>query len=203
MIRHSQGGFKTVDSVLQIIEANMASFTRRVLGELDILQSSVICYLHDHSKNIQSYRILHFVSKILQNFWLIVIFYTCFHFFSSHPFICFFPSFFSFLLYFVISFFLSFFLLCFFASLYLYITFLLYSFLFLPSSIFFSLSFLFYFLSFFILFVFFLFFHSFRFLSFFSFDYFIFLSFFLHHFFFFPSRLVFFLPFSFSFLFLS
>ena len=48
---------RTVNSeaVLQAIDANSASSTRRVSGEFSISQSSVVCQLH--------------VTKILQNFW--------------------------------------------------------------------------------------------------------------------------------------
>ena len=41
-------------AVLQAIEANPVSSTQRVSGELDISQSSVICYLHDLGKDIQN-----------------------------------------------------------------------------------------------------------------------------------------------------
>ena len=47
---------KSVDSnaVLQAIEANLASSSWRVSGKLDTSQSSVVCHLHDFSKNIQN-----------------------------------------------------------------------------------------------------------------------------------------------------
>ena len=61
---------KNVDSeaVLQAIKTNPASSTRREFGELDILQSVVVCFFHNHGKNIQNCRIVHYVTKILQNF---------------------------------------------------------------------------------------------------------------------------------------
>ena len=45
---------KTVDSeaLLQVIEANPASYTQRVSGELSISQSTVVCCLHNFSKSI-------------------------------------------------------------------------------------------------------------------------------------------------------
>ena len=63
---------KTMDSkvMLQAIETNLVSSTRRVSGELGISQSNIIHHLHDHSKSIWSCWILPHITKILQNFWL-------------------------------------------------------------------------------------------------------------------------------------
>ena len=54
--------------MLQEIEVNMANSTRRVSGELHILQSSVICPRHDFCKIPQSGQIVPQATKILQNF---------------------------------------------------------------------------------------------------------------------------------------
>ena len=59
---------ETVDS--ESIEANPASFPRKVSGELDILQSSVDHHLHDYGKHNKNYPLVPHVTKILQNFWL-------------------------------------------------------------------------------------------------------------------------------------
>ena len=66
------GRLKTVHSkaVLQAIEVNLASSTWRVSGELGLSLSSVVCYLHNLSKSIQSCKIVPYVTKILENFWL-------------------------------------------------------------------------------------------------------------------------------------
>ena len=64
---------KIVDSeaILQTIEANPVSSTRRVSGELSLSQSSVVFHIHDLSKYIKSCRIMFHITKILQNFHLL------------------------------------------------------------------------------------------------------------------------------------
>ena len=64
------GRSKCVDSeiVLQAIEANLASSTQTVWGELCISYSSVVHHFYD--LGIQSCRIVHHVTKMLKNFWL-------------------------------------------------------------------------------------------------------------------------------------
>ena len=52
------------------IEANPASSTQRVSGELSISQSCVGQHLCNLTKSIESCLILHYITKILQNFWL-------------------------------------------------------------------------------------------------------------------------------------
>ena len=62
---------KTVDSeaVLQSIEANLASSTRRVSGELSISQSCMLRHFHQIDKNILSYRIVpHVLPKYCKTF---------------------------------------------------------------------------------------------------------------------------------------
>ena len=60
---------KTVDPevMLQTTEVNS---TQRVSGELGILQSSVVCHLHDLGKRIRSCLTVPHITKILQNSWL-------------------------------------------------------------------------------------------------------------------------------------
>ena len=60
---------KTVYSevLFPAIETNPTRSTQRVSGE-----SSMVCYLHDFGKSIRSCRIN--VAKILQNFWLTLVF---------------------------------------------------------------------------------------------------------------------------------
>ena len=66
---------KTMDSeaVPQAIEVNLASSTQRVSGKLIISQSNVVCNLHDLSKSMQICQILPHITKIFQNFWLILV----------------------------------------------------------------------------------------------------------------------------------
>ena len=63
---------KTRDSeaALQVIKTNLVSGNWRASSELDLSQSSVICHFHNLGKSIQSCRIVSYVIKILQNFWL-------------------------------------------------------------------------------------------------------------------------------------
>ena len=60
---------KTVESeaMLQAIEANSTSSSRRESGKLSISQFRVVHHLHDLGKSIWSYRIMLCVAKILQN----------------------------------------------------------------------------------------------------------------------------------------
>ena len=53
--------------------ANPVSSTQRVSGELGISQSSVVCHLHDLDKSSQNYWIELHITKILQDFWLILV----------------------------------------------------------------------------------------------------------------------------------
>ena len=62
-----------VDSMLQAIEANLASKTQRVPGELGISQSNEICHLQNLNKSIQSCQIVPHFTRIFQNFWLILV----------------------------------------------------------------------------------------------------------------------------------
>ena len=64
-------------AVLQAMEANPLSSIWRVSGELSLSQSSVVYHLHDLGKSIQSCQIVPHVTKILQNFWLILIILYC------------------------------------------------------------------------------------------------------------------------------
>ena len=68
---------KTLDSVAVVLalEINPVSSTWSVSGELSISQPSLVNHLHNLSKSIQSYQIVLQVTKILQNFWLILLFY--------------------------------------------------------------------------------------------------------------------------------
>ena len=56
------------EAVLKAIEANLATNTWRVSGELNISQSCVIHQLYDFIKSIKCYQIVSYVAKILQNF---------------------------------------------------------------------------------------------------------------------------------------
>ena len=64
---------KNVDSlaIFQAIETNPVSSALRVSGELGISQSSGVCYPHNFGKSIQSCQVVLYITKILQNFWLI------------------------------------------------------------------------------------------------------------------------------------
>ena len=64
--------------MLQAVEVNLVSSTQGVSGELGISQSSVVCHLNDLGKSIQSCQIVPHATKILQNFWLTLVF----HFFE-------------------------------------------------------------------------------------------------------------------------
>ena len=61
------------EAELQAIEANPARSSLRVSDKVGILQSSVVLHSHYLSKNIGSYQIVPYVTKISQNFWLIFI----------------------------------------------------------------------------------------------------------------------------------
>ena len=63
------GRSKTMDSKT-MLKANPVSSTQRVSGKLNISQSSLVCYLYNLSKCIQSCQIAPHVTKMLQNFWL-------------------------------------------------------------------------------------------------------------------------------------
>ena len=67
---------KTMDSKAMpwAIKANPVSNTQQVSGELDISQFSVVCHLYNLSKIIWSYWIVLHVTKILQNFWLTLVY---------------------------------------------------------------------------------------------------------------------------------
>ena len=56
-------------TMFQAIVANLMSSFQRVSGEHSISQFSMVHHLHNFNKSIQSYQI----SKILQNFWLILV----------------------------------------------------------------------------------------------------------------------------------
>ena len=62
------------EAVLQTIETNLASSTRRVSGKLSISQSSVVYQIHDLCKRTQNYQILPDITKVLQNFWITLVF---------------------------------------------------------------------------------------------------------------------------------
>ena len=57
----------------EIVEANQASSTWRISGELGMLQPSVVRHLDDLGKRIQSWLIVRHVTKILQNLWLTLV----------------------------------------------------------------------------------------------------------------------------------
>ena len=63
---------KTTDSevVLEALEANPVSTNWSVLAKLGISQFSMLCYLHDFGKSIQSCQIVPHITKTLQNYWL-------------------------------------------------------------------------------------------------------------------------------------
>ena len=67
---------KSVDSdaMLPAIEVNLVRSTQRVWDKLSISEPSMVCHLHDFSKNIWNSRIGPH-TKILQNFWLTQVFY--------------------------------------------------------------------------------------------------------------------------------
>ena len=54
------GNLKTMDSksVIQTIEVNLASCTRKISGELGISEPCVVCYLNDLGKNTRNCWIL-------------------------------------------------------------------------------------------------------------------------------------------------
>ena len=67
--------------LLQALEANRASSTWKVSGELAISQLSVVRHFHDLGQSIRTCQIDTHVTKILQNFWLTLVFsvlYCCF-----------------------------------------------------------------------------------------------------------------------------
>ena len=68
------GKHKTVNSeaVLQTIDANPARSNWRVSGELGLSQSNAVHHLYDLDKSIQNGWIVPDVTKILQNFWLML-----------------------------------------------------------------------------------------------------------------------------------
>ena len=74
MIRQSQVGLKLwiYEAMLQAIEANPASITQ---SKFDISWFSVVCHRVELGKSIQSYSIVPHVTKILQNFWLMLVYY--------------------------------------------------------------------------------------------------------------------------------
>ena len=61
------------DAGLQVIAENLASSTRRVLGELGVSRSNVNHYLNIFGKRIWKYRNVRNISKILQNFRLALV----------------------------------------------------------------------------------------------------------------------------------
>ena len=69
----SSGRPKTMESptMLKTVGGNLVDNSWRLSGELDILQSSVVCQLHNLHK---SYRFLLHIRKILQNFLLTLIY---------------------------------------------------------------------------------------------------------------------------------
>ena len=69
---------KIVDSknVFQSKEAKPASNTQRVSSELGISQATVVRQLHELGKSMPNYRIVPLVTKILQNLWLSLVFWT-------------------------------------------------------------------------------------------------------------------------------
>ena len=69
---------KAVNSkaMLQDIKANMVSNTWRISGKLSISMSSEVCHLHDLSKSNLNSQIVPHVTKILQNLWLTLVFWT-------------------------------------------------------------------------------------------------------------------------------
>ena len=69
------GSPKSKDSlaVLLTIKANLVSSILRVSGELGILLTSVVLLLHNLSKSIWSYWIVPHITKILKNFWWLVV----------------------------------------------------------------------------------------------------------------------------------
>ena len=72
--------FKIVDSeaIVQAIEENLVSNSRRVSGELGISQTSVVRHLHVLGKSTRRRWIVPHVTKILQNFWLTLVFLKVF-----------------------------------------------------------------------------------------------------------------------------
>ena len=64
------GGPKRVDckTVLQTIEANQLSSTWKVSGKF-----SMVGHLHDLGSSIQSYQVVHYITKILKNFGFTII----------------------------------------------------------------------------------------------------------------------------------
>ena len=56
--RTSQPQIVDSKAMLQALEANLVSNTKRVSGEFGILQSSVVCHVHDFTKNIWSWQIV-------------------------------------------------------------------------------------------------------------------------------------------------
>ena len=66
-------------AMLQAIEANLASRTRRVSSELSISQSSVVCHLHNFHKISQSWWIVPYIAKYYQTFDLPKFYYHLLH----------------------------------------------------------------------------------------------------------------------------
>ena len=64
----------TSEAGVKANETERASSSQRVKGEFSILQSCEVRHFHDFGKNIRSYRIVPHVTKILQNFWLTLVF---------------------------------------------------------------------------------------------------------------------------------
>ena len=58
--------------MLQAIEANLASSTWRVSGEL----GSVVYHLNNFGKSLRSRQIVPHITKILQNFWLTLVLFV-------------------------------------------------------------------------------------------------------------------------------
>ena len=70
---------KTVDFLVYAPshKGNLTSSTQRVSDEIRIPHSNVVCYCHNLEISIQSCQIVP-VIKILQNFWLTLIFIVCY-----------------------------------------------------------------------------------------------------------------------------
>ena len=62
------------NTMLQAIETNLVSYTWRLFGVFGIPQSYVVHYFYKFSKGIWSYEIIPLIMKIVQNFWLTLIF---------------------------------------------------------------------------------------------------------------------------------